>query len=139
MALRCILITDATTHPVMRNFLKKQWPATMHAMTICRCLWLASIAVPTIPQNVLVQCICMGEPHLPQVPVDRKLRLVAFQIFLVVVKILCIDHKYGYVSAHHLPFLAKRTFPVTVPVSFPSLDDHCHHDKLELPCIHSFR
>ena len=41
-------------------------------------------------------------------------------------------------STHHLPFLAKRTFPVTIPVSFPSPDDHCHHGKLELPCTQSF-
>ena len=58
MALRLALITGANTHPVMRNFLKKQQLATMCTMTIYMWLWLASIAVPTIPQK------CGGTLHL---------------------------------------------------------------------------
>ena len=58
VALRLALVTGANTHPVMRNFLKKQQPATMCAMTIYMWLWLASIAVQTIPQK------CSGTVHL---------------------------------------------------------------------------
>ena len=58
VALRLSFATHVNIHPVMRSFLRKQWPATMCDVIIYMWLWLASVALPTIPQK------CSGTVHL---------------------------------------------------------------------------